>query len=68
MRVRVTGDDAPYGEHFVVWGACAPTEEEEDRIFDLMAYVRAYDIDPSYPAESDPSDWPQSSFTRRKRA
>jgi hypothetical protein len=43
MRTRVTGDDAPYGEHFIVWGACAPNDELEDELFMRMELMRSFD-------------------------
>lgn len=42
-RTRCTGDDAPYGDHFVVWGTCAPDEATEDHVYDVMTRVRAFD-------------------------
>lgn len=41
--VRITGDDAPYGDHFVVWGTAAPSDAEEDRAYDVMSRIRAWD-------------------------
>lgn len=39
--IRVT--DSPYGEHFPVYGANAPTEREEDRVHAKMIRVRCWD-------------------------
>lgn len=58
-RVRVTGDDAPYGDHFVVWGSATPDERTEDHVYDVMTRVRKWDReqvkrDPEYePAPCD---------------